>query len=98
VALVGLGFGDVDYVVEQVRFAVLTAEVLLMLVCRLGGCVEVVSRTDPADNVIVVGQMCLAVLASVYLGRVEVDVVGEAHVCSDKLVRGMSARLRHGIV
>jgi len=28
VALVGLGFGDVDDAIEKVRFAVLTAEVL----------------------------------------------------------------------
>jgi hypothetical protein len=36
--------------------------------------------TDSANYVIVVGQVSLAVLASVYLGRVQVDVVREPHV------------------
>jgi hypothetical protein len=34
-----------------------------------------VGELDPADNVVVVGQVCLAVLAAVYLGRVEVNVI-----------------------
>jgi hypothetical protein len=59
---------DVDDVIEQVRFAVLTAEVLLLL--ALSGHDVAWEITDSADNVIVVGQMCLAVLASIYLGRV----------------------------
>lgn len=48
-------------------------------------------RTNPADNVIVVGQMCLAVLASVDLGRVQVDVVREAHFRCGKPMQDMYA-------
>lgn len=35
--------------------------------------------TNPADDVFVVGEVCLAVLAAVDLGGVEVHVVREPH-------------------
>jgi hypothetical protein len=78
VTLVGLRLGDVDDHVEEVCFAVLAAEVL-------GSSAHATmlswgSLTDSAYYVIVVGEVSLAVLAPVYLGRVQVDVVGEAHV------------------
>jgi hypothetical protein len=66
-ALVGLGLGDVDDVVEQVCFAVLPTEVLdISVTGSLTWWRD--AWTDPADNVIVVGQMRLAVLAPVDLG------------------------------
>lgn len=62
VALVWLRLGDVDNAIEQVRFAMLAAEVL--------GCVSLCLgwmrlSTDSAEDVIVVREMGLAVLAAV---------------------------------
>jgi hypothetical protein len=79
VALIGVGFGDVHNGVEEVRLAVLTAEVLMNVsdLAMRGGS----RRAHPAEYVIVVGEMRLAVLAAVDArrGRVEVDVVREPH-------------------
>lgn len=66
VPLVGLGLGDVDYVVEEICFAMLAAEVLDRLAMRRSRVSLVL--TDPTDDVVVVGQVRLAVLAAVDLG------------------------------
>lgn len=63
VALVGVRLGDVDDGIEEVRLAVLTTEVLMMvsdMAMRRG------SRcAHPAEYVIVIGKMRFAVLAAV---------------------------------
>jgi len=79
IALVGVRLGDVDDGIEEVRLAVLTAEV-------------------PAEYVVVVGEMRLAVLAAVDArrGRVEVDVVREAHSDGQAIRRVNRGLLRRG--
>ena len=79
---------DVDDRVEEVCFAMLTAEVLQASRDRSASVTE--SRTRgagvgralsyPAYDLVVVCQVCLAGLAPVYTLGVEVDVVGEAHL------------------
>lgn len=71
IALAGVGLGDVDYAVKEIRFAMLAAEV-------------------PAENIIVVREMCLAVLAAVDARGVQVDVVGQTHGCRWYRGRGRS--------
>lgn len=80
IALVGVRLGDVDDGIEEVRLAVLTAEVL-MTVSDMATCGSSICA-HPAEYVVVVGEMRLAVLAAVDArrGRVEVDVVREAHI------------------
>lgn len=51
--------------------------------------------THSTYDLIMVGQVCFAVLAAVYLLGVEVDVVGEAHL---GIGDGLSARERYGSV
>jgi len=41
------------------------------------------NRSYPADDVVMVGQVCLAVLAAVDLVGIEVDVVLESHAGRD---------------
>jgi len=61
VALGGFAGRDVDYVVEEVGFAVLTAEI-------------------PTYDILMITQMRLAVLASVDLVAVQVDIVCQTHL------------------
>lgn len=87
VAIARVGGLDVHDDVEEVGFAVLAAEVLrmdkLLVCCRscaqcsVGECM---AETYPADDLIVVGKVSLAVLAAVDALGVEVHVVGEAHL------------------
>jgi hypothetical protein len=70
--------------VEEEGFAVLAAEVLVcLLACGKvrGELHGVRARAYAADNVVVVGEMRLAVLAAVDLGSRQVGVVGETHRC-----------------
>ena len=76
---------DVNHVVEEERFAMLATEVLKakheVLVHDIGSVTVVLSSmTYPADDLVMVGQMGLAVLAAIDAFAVEVYVVGEAHL------------------
>jgi hypothetical protein len=88
VALAGLALLDVDDRVEEVGLAVLAAEVLLALATDVGPFREDGKEAErwkaghgtySADDVVMVGEMRLALAATVDTVRVEVDVVGETH-------------------
>lgn len=67
VALVRLRLGNVDNAVEEVSFAVLPAEILR----QISYCKGIVGiKTDPAENVVMVGQVRLADFTAVDAGRV----------------------------
>ena len=69
VALVRVRLGDVDDAIKQVGFAVLAAEVLgPVSAVRMSG--KRSRRTHPAEDVIMVGEVCLAVLAAIDARRV----------------------------
>lgn len=96
IALVGVRLGDVDDGIEEVRLAVLTAEVL-MTVSDMATCGSSICA-HPAEYVVMVGEMRLAVLAAVDArrGRVEVDVVREAHSDGQAIRRVNRGLLRRG--
>lgn len=96
IALVGVRLGDVDDGIEEVRLAVLTAEVL-MTVSDMATCGSSICA-HPAEYVVMVGEMRLAVLAAVDArrGRVEVDVVREAHSDRQAIRRVNRGLLRRG--
>jgi len=78
VALIRVRLGDVDDTVEQVGFAVLATEVLgHVSAVRMSG--RRSRRTHPAEDVIMVGEVCFAILAAIDARRVEIDVVRETH-------------------
>lgn len=80
VALGGLGGLDVDDGVEEVGFAVLTAEVLYVSAGARAWYMRSQEKAYPTDDLVVVCEMGLAVLAAVDALGVQVDVVGQAHL------------------
>lgn len=77
VALVWLGFGNVDDLVEKICFAMLTAEILRAL--SVGLSALPLGVTNPAEDVVMIGEMRLARLAAVYAASIEVYVVCKSH-------------------
>ena len=75
---------DVDNGVEEVGFTVLTSEVLRHLVSVLAIHIRehqaYLIHTYSTYDLIMIGEMCLAVLAAIDLLGVEIYVVGEAHL------------------
>lgn len=83
----GFAGGYVDDVVEEVGFAMLTAEILQRVVSIL--CFKNLlkgsrggkrgtrrgRKTNPTDDILMVAQMSLAVLATIDLMAVQVDIV-----------------------
>lgn len=71
---------DVDDGVEEVGFAVLTAEVLYVSAGARAWYMRSQEKAYPTDDLVVVCEMGLAVLAAVDALGVQVDVVGQAHL------------------
>lgn len=77
VAFVRFRFGDVYDLVKEVRLSVLSAEVLKESVWPRH--TSAPAGTYPAEYVIVIGEMRLAVPAAVDAPSIEVDIVCETH-------------------
>jgi hypothetical protein len=74
IALVGFRFNDVDNAVEEIGLAMLAAEVLQFTSTQFSN--NLPWNTDPAENVVMIGEVSLASCTTVDASRVEIDVVG----------------------
>jgi hypothetical protein len=74
IALVGFRFDDVDDAVEEIGLAVLAPEVLQFTSTQSSN--NLPWSTDPAKNVVMIGEVSLASCTAVDASRAEIDVVG----------------------
>lgn len=86
VAVAGLRSLGVDHAVEEEGLAMLATEVLrsnsVSVWLQWTWRARVFSVTYTADDLVVIGQVSLAVLAAVDALGVQVDVIGEAHLAN----------------
>lgn len=77
IAFPGLARRYIHDTVEEVRFAMLATEILRTN--QYVGSSPGAEQTYPTYDIVMVGEVCLAVLAAIDLARLQVDVVSQAH-------------------